>query len=148
GFRTASSGSRGTTNPTATTAPQWSRSRASSSTLSGPSRRTAGRPRRTAGRARRTAGRQRERRRCPPHRRALRPSRGGPMTARLSRNRNYQLLWGGQALSEFGLSTATIAFPLLVLAATGSPAASGLVLGTAATASLLAGLPAGAIVDR
>jgi len=66
----------------------------------------------------------------------------------LARNRNYRLLWASQAVSEFGLSTATIAFPLLVLAATGSAAVSGLVLGTAAVAALVAGLPAGALVDR
>jgi uncharacterized protein YbdZ (MbtH family)/MFS family permease len=67
---------------------------------------------------------------------------------RLSRNRNYGLLWTSQAVSEFGLSTTAVAFPLLVLAATGSAAASGLVLATAAIASLVAGLPAGALVDR
>jgi uncharacterized protein YbdZ (MbtH family)/predicted MFS family arabinose efflux permease len=70
------------------------------------------------------------------------------MTGSLIRNRNYQLLWGSQTLSEFGVSTVNIAFPLLVLAATRSAAASGLVLGTAAAASLVAGLPAGALVDR
>jgi len=66
----------------------------------------------------------------------------------LSRNRNYRLLWGGRAASELGISATTIAFPLLVLAATGSAAASGLVLGAIATAELAAGLPAGALVDR
>lgn len=66
----------------------------------------------------------------------------------LSRNRNYTLLWVGQAFSEVGFSTAMIAFPLVVLALTGSPAASGLVLGADAAAQLLAGLPAGALVDR
>jgi MFS family permease len=66
----------------------------------------------------------------------------------LSRNHNYQLLWGSQALSEFGINGASIAFPLLVLAVTGSPGASGLVLGASAAAQLLAGLPAGALVDR
>src|SRR5689334_1572548 len=70
------------------------------------------------------------------------------MTVPLSRNRNYQLLWSGQALSEVGFSTTMIAFPLLVLAITGSPAASGLVLGADAAAQLIAGLPAGALVDR
>lgn len=70
------------------------------------------------------------------------------MTTPLSRNRNYQLLWGSQALAEFGLNASTIAFPLLVLALTGSAAASGLVLGTSAAATLVAGLPAGALVDR
>jgi hypothetical protein len=49
-------------------------------------------------------------------------AQGDPMTPRLISNRNYRLLWGSQALSEFGLSTASIAFPLLVLAVTGSRA--------------------------
>ncbi|MDQ3223570.1 MAG: MFS transporter [Gemmatimonadota bacterium] len=70
------------------------------------------------------------------------------MTAPLSRNRNYHVLWGSQALSEFGINASTIALPLLVLAMTGSPAATGLVLGTSAAAQLLVGLPAGALVDR
>lgn len=66
----------------------------------------------------------------------------------LSRNRDYRLLWAGRALSELGVSATTIAFPLLVLAVTGSAATSGLVLGTIAAAQLCAGLPAGALVDR
>jgi uncharacterized protein YbdZ (MbtH family)/predicted MFS family arabinose efflux permease len=66
----------------------------------------------------------------------------------LSRNRNYRLLWTGQALSLFGFNAATIAFPLLTLAVTGSAAASGAVLGAVAAAELVAGLPAGALVDR
>ncbi|HEX6471813.1 MAG TPA: MFS transporter [Streptosporangiaceae bacterium] len=66
----------------------------------------------------------------------------------LARNRAYRLLWGAQAASEFGAHAVTIAFPLLVLALTGSAAASGLVLGTVAAAQLCAGLPAGALVDR
>jgi MFS family permease len=70
------------------------------------------------------------------------------MTTPLSRNRNYRLLWGSEVLSELGFHASAIAFPLLVLAVTGSAAASGLVLGTIATAQLLAGLPAGALVDR
>lgn len=75
-------------------------------------------------------------------------ARETPMTLPLSRNRNYQLLWGSQALSEFGINAAMIAFPLLVLAVTGSPAAVGLVMGTSAAAQVLLGLPAGALVDR
>ena len=66
----------------------------------------------------------------------------------MSRNRAYTLLWSGQALAEVGFSASMIAFPLLVLAITGSPVASGLVLAADATAQLLAGLPAGAAVDR
>ena len=70
------------------------------------------------------------------------------MTLPLSRNRNFRLLWGSQVLSEFGGSASAIAFPLLVLAVTGSPGASGLVLGTSAAAQLVAGLPMGALADR
>jgi MFS family permease len=66
----------------------------------------------------------------------------------LSRNRNYQLLWCSRMLSGFGLSSATIAFPLLVLTTTGSAAESGVVLGTIAAAQLAAGLPAGVLADR
>jgi len=66
----------------------------------------------------------------------------------LSRNPNYQLLWISQVLSGVGLSASVIAFPLLVLALTGSAAASGLVLGAIAAGQLLAGLPAGALADR
>src|SRR2546421_1322729 len=85
-----------------------------------------------------------------PGRRRPYPSPTGEarMTTPLSRNRNYRLLWGSQVLSEFGFNASTIAFPLLVLAITGSAAASGLVLGTVAAAQLLAGLPGGALVDR
>lgn len=76
------------------------------------------------------------------------PAAAPPPAVPLSRNRAYRLLWGAQAASEFGAHAATIAFPLLVLALTGSAAASGLVLGTVAAAQLCAGLPAGALVDR
>jgi MFS family permease len=71
-----------------------------------------------------------------------------PMVTPLSRNRNYRLLWGSQALVGFGESVVGIAFPLLVLIMTDSPAMLGLVLGTSAVASLLVGLPGGALVDR
>jgi MFS family permease len=71
-----------------------------------------------------------------------------PPAIPLSRNTNYRLLWGGQLLSEFGFNATTIAFPLVVLAVTGSATGSGIVLGTIAAAQLLAGLPAGTLVDR
>ncbi|GIF17112.1 MFS transporter [Actinoplanes teichomyceticus] len=70
------------------------------------------------------------------------------MTAPLSRNRDYRLLWLSQAGAEFGHNATTIAFPLLVLAVSGSTAASGLVLSAIAAAQLVAGLPAGAVADR
>ena len=66
----------------------------------------------------------------------------------LTRNRNYQILWGSQALSMFGTNATYIAYPLLVLVLTGSPALSGLVLGVSAAAELVAGIPAGALADR
>jgi predicted MFS family arabinose efflux permease len=70
------------------------------------------------------------------------------VTTSLARNRDYTLLWGGQAVAEVGFSASLIAFPLLVLAVTGSPTASGLVLAVDAVAQLAAGLPAGVLVDR
>jgi MFS family permease len=75
-------------------------------------------------------------------------SRANSTIALLSRNHDYRVLWGSQALSAFGGNAAGIAFPLLMLAITHSPATVGIVLGTIAAASLLVGLPAGALVDR
>jgi MFS family permease len=66
----------------------------------------------------------------------------------LSRNRNFAVLWGSMLSSDFGFSAAAIAMPLLVLGISGSAADAGLVLGTVATAQLVAGLPAGALADR
>ncbi|MFC7615026.1 MFS transporter [Actinokineospora soli] len=70
------------------------------------------------------------------------------MTTLLRRNRDYTLLWVGQACAEVGFSASLIAFPLLVLALTGSAAASGLVLAVDAVAQLVVGIPGGALVDR
>ncbi|HEU5476174.1 MAG TPA: MFS transporter [Actinophytocola sp.] len=70
------------------------------------------------------------------------------MTVSLSRNRDYRLLWISQALSGAGFSASMITFPLLVLAVTGSPAMTGLVLGVAALAQVVVGVPGGALVDR
>jgi MFS family permease len=66
----------------------------------------------------------------------------------LSRNRNFTLLWASMLSSDFGSSTMAIAFPLLVLAINGSAAGAGFVMAAFATAQLVAGLPAGALVDR
>ncbi|OXM48872.1 MFS transporter [Amycolatopsis alba] len=66
----------------------------------------------------------------------------------LRTNRDYRLLWTGQVVSEAGFSTTMIAFPLVVLAITGSGVQSGLVVGAVAIAQLVAGLPAGALADR
>ncbi|GGR65033.1 MFS transporter [Streptomyces roseolus] len=66
----------------------------------------------------------------------------------LHRNRDYQRLWLAHALSGFGSQASAIALPLVVLHATGSVTAFGLVTFTEILASVLAGLPAGVLVDR
>jgi MFS family permease len=58
------------------------------------------------------------------------------------------LLWSGQAVSELGTRTAWIAYPLLVLALTGSPAKAGIVGFANRFPFVLFSLPAGALVDR
>ena len=66
----------------------------------------------------------------------------------LRRNRDFQLLWSGQAISVLGSQTSKIAYPLLVLAMTGSPAKAGLAGFAAMLGYLLFPLPAGALADR
>ncbi|WP_064744113.1 MFS transporter [Actinomadura oligospora] len=68
--------------------------------------------------------------------------------ASLWRNRNFVLLWVGQTFSETGTRMTSVAFPLLVLTLTGSPAKAG-ISGFAGTLPyVLLYLPAGALVDR
>jgi len=66
----------------------------------------------------------------------------------LWRSRDYLLLWCGQAISDIGGSVSELAFPLLVLALTGSPAQAGIVAALRALPAVLVSLPAGALVDR
>lgn len=66
----------------------------------------------------------------------------------LWRNRDYLLLWCGQSISILGSQVTQIAFPLLVLALTGSAAAAGFVAAARTAPYLLLSLPAGALVDR
>jgi predicted MFS family arabinose efflux permease len=66
----------------------------------------------------------------------------------LRRNRDFQLLWSGQAVSLLGSQTSRIAYPLLVLAMTGSPAKAGIAGFAAMLGYLLFPLPAGALADR
>ncbi len=66
----------------------------------------------------------------------------------LWQNHDYLLLWAGQAISVVGTQVTQIAFPLLVLALTGSPAAAGFVAAARTVPYLLFTLPAGALVDR
>jgi MFS family permease len=67
---------------------------------------------------------------------------------RLSRNRDFVLFQAGQLLSATGSSLSTIAYPLLVLALTGSPAQAGLVSFARLLPAPLLALPAGVLSDR
>lgn len=66
----------------------------------------------------------------------------------LRRNRNFNLLWGGSVAAMLGLSTADIAYPLVILAMTGSPLKAGLFATVQLIASVLATLPVGHLMDR
>ncbi len=76
---------------------------------------------------------------------------GGPAAdppVPLRRNRDFQLLWGGQAISLLGSQTSKIAYPLLVLALTGSPVKAGVAGFAAMLGYLLFPLVAGGLADR
>jgi hypothetical protein len=66
----------------------------------------------------------------------------------LRRNRDFMLLQIGQLLSSAGTQTTAIAYPLLVLALTGSAAKAGFVVFARTLASALFALPAGLAADR
>ena len=71
-----------------------------------------------------------------------------PVAVPLRRNRDFLVFWSSQVVSTVGTRITSVAFPLLVLALTGSPAQAGLV-GFAQTLPFLVWfLPAGALVDR
>ncbi|HEY6016816.1 MAG TPA: MFS transporter, partial [Gaiellaceae bacterium] len=67
---------------------------------------------------------------------------------RLGRNRDFVLLQAGQLLSSAGSSFTSVAYPLLVLSLTHSPAKAGLVSFVRLLPSPLLGLLAGAAADR
>lgn len=66
----------------------------------------------------------------------------------LLRNRNYIALLGGQIVSDFGTSVSQIAYPLLFLALTGSPAQAGLSIALTTLPTFLFGFAAGTVLDR
>ena len=77
----------------------------------------------------------------------------GPSAARapvpspsLWRNRGYLLLWGGQIFSSVGTQVSHLAFPLLMLAVTGSLVHAGLIGALHGLPYVLLSLPAGALV--
>ncbi|MHB8598863.1 MAG: MFS transporter [Ktedonobacteraceae bacterium] len=69
-------------------------------------------------------------------------------SASLWRNRDYLLLMTGQGVSTLGTSMSQIAYPLLALALTGSPAQAGIVGALNVLPFLLFSLPAGVLMDR
>ena len=73
---------------------------------------------------------------------------GKPKTARLWGNRDWLLLWSGQLVSVVGTQVSQLAYPLLMLALTKSPAQAGFISAARTLPYLLLGLPAGALVDR
>jgi predicted MFS family arabinose efflux permease len=79
-----------------------------------------------------------------PEQRIVGPMRRQPLT----RNRDYMLLWTGSTVSALGSQVSTVAYPLLILALTGSAAQAG-VVGLAKWLPLAVfSLPAGVLADR
>jgi MFS family permease len=76
------------------------------------------------------------------------PADAGPVIVPLRRNGPYQLLWTGSAASSLGIAVADVAYPLAILAVTGSPARAGLFAAVQVAGQLLAGVPAGHLADR
>ncbi len=74
------------------------------------------------------------------------PPAAGPVPLRC--NRDFMVLWSSQVVSTVGTRVTSIAFPLLVLAETHSPAKAGVVGFAQTLPFLLLYLPAGAFVDR
>src|SRR5437868_4710787 len=66
----------------------------------------------------------------------------------LWRNRDYMLLWSGQMVSSIGTRVSLLAFPLLILAITHSPAQAGLIAALRGLPYALFILPAGALIDH
>jgi MFS family permease len=71
-----------------------------------------------------------------------------PKTARLWGNRDWLLLWSGQLVSVVGTQISQLAYPLLMLVLTKSPAQAGFISSARVIPYVLFGLPAGALVDR
>jgi MFS family permease len=66
----------------------------------------------------------------------------------LWRNRDFNLLWISQSLSDLGTAISALAVPLLVLVLTGSPVQAGFVGTIGLVVTVLCRLPAGVLVDR
>ncbi|MFL5658242.1 MAG: MFS transporter, partial [Ktedonobacteraceae bacterium] len=69
-------------------------------------------------------------------------------SASLWHNGNYLLLWSGQTVSSVGSGVSQIAFPLLVLMITRSPAQAGFAGALRTVPYFIFTLPGGALIDR
>jgi hypothetical protein len=78
----------------------------------------------------------------------LRGKRPAGQPVPLRRNLRFQTIWIGQSAVSLGVSVADVAYPLAILALTGSPAKAGLFAAVQTVGLLLAGLPAGSVADR
>jgi MFS family permease len=67
---------------------------------------------------------------------------------RLLHNRDYMLLWSGEVASELGSQSSAVAYPLLILALTGSAAKAGVVALAKWLPIAVFAIPAGALADR
>jgi len=74
------------------------------------------------------------------------PDAGQPPS--LWRSRDYLYLWTGDAISSLGNSMSSIAYPLLILFATGSVAKAGLITSATMMGTLVTTLWGGALADR
>jgi len=72
----------------------------------------------------------------------------GPSTSPLRHNRDFLLLQLGQLFSQSGTQVASIAYPLLVLALTGSATQAGIVGFARLASGAVFALPAGLVADR
>ncbi|MCI4061306.1 MFS transporter [Micromonospora sp. R77] len=76
------------------------------------------------------------------------PVAGPERPVSLWRNRDFNLLWISQSLSDLGSAMSNLAMPLLVLFLTGSAAQAGLVGSAGLLTTLACRLPAGVVADR
>lgn len=73
---------------------------------------------------------------------------GGPPPVPLRRNMNFQALWTSEAFAAVAKETAEFAYPLLVLATTGSATFAGAIAAIQLVVAGLTSIPAGKLADR
>ena len=76
------------------------------------------------------------------------PSKQKSSRRLIGANRDFTLLWAGQAISALGSTASLVTYPLLVLHLTGSPALVGVTMAAGMVVRLVVGLPGGVLVDR